>query len=60
VVVGHALYLSTQRGRQVDLCGFQASLVYRVSSRTAWATHLQFEKKQKEKKKLMEDNIFFL
>jgi hypothetical protein len=33
--VTHAFILSLWRQRQVDLCEFKASLVYRVSSRTA-------------------------
>ena len=33
-VVAHAFNPSTQRERQVDLCEFEASLVYRVRART--------------------------
>jgi hypothetical protein len=34
----HLWSLPLERQRQEDLCEFQASLVYRASSRTAWAT----------------------
>jgi hypothetical protein len=36
--VGHAFHSSPGRQRQVDLCEFEARLVYRVSSKTARAT----------------------
>ena len=42
-VVAHAL----MRQRQVDLCDFEASLVYRMSSRIAKATQRNFLKKKK-------------
>ena len=35
--VALAINSSTQEGETGDLCEFRASLVYRVSSRTAWA-----------------------
>jgi hypothetical protein len=35
------------RQRQVNLCEFEASLVYRVSSRTARATRGNYHKKKK-------------
>ena len=38
VVVVCAFNSSTGRQRQADLCGFEASLVYRAGSRTARAT----------------------
>ena len=38
VVVVHTFNFSIQRQRQVDVCEFEASLVYRVSSRTVRAT----------------------
>ena len=37
-MVTHAFNSSTQRHRQADLWEFKATLVYRVSSRTARAT----------------------
>lgn len=37
-VVAHALRPTLRRQKQVDLCEFQASLIYRVSSKTAKAT----------------------
>jgi hypothetical protein len=42
--------------RQVDLCEFEASLVYRVSSRTARATHREKPCLRKQKKE--EEPIF--
>jgi hypothetical protein len=38
-----------RRQRQVDLCGFEASLVYRASSRTARATQRNPLLKKKER-----------
>jgi hypothetical protein len=38
VVVVHTLNSSTKKQRQIDLCEFEANLVYRVSSRTARVT----------------------
>jgi len=38
---------STQRQKQVDLCEFKASLVYRVTSRTARATQRSPVKKER-------------
>jgi hypothetical protein len=35
VMVAHTLILALRRQRQVELCEFEASLVYRVSSRIA-------------------------
>jgi hypothetical protein len=65
-----SLTLVVGRQRHVDLCELEASLVYRSSSRTAWATQRnlvskttatktneQTEKKKKERKKSNE-NIF--
>jgi hypothetical protein len=40
-----------ERQRQVDLCEFEASLVYRVSSRTARATQRNPAKETKQNKK---------
>jgi hypothetical protein len=37
--VTHTFNLVLRRQRQADLCEFEASLVYRASSRTARATH---------------------
>ena len=49
VVVVNAFYPNTWRQNQSDLCEFEASLVYRVSSRTARATEKAcLEKKKKE------------
>ena len=45
-MVGHAFNPSIGRQRQEDLCEFEASLVYRASSRTARATsEIWFQKK---------------
>jgi hypothetical protein len=43
-----------KRQRQADLCAFKASLVYRVSSRTARATQRNPVSKRKKKKKSCE------
>jgi hypothetical protein len=48
----HTLLIPTfgrQRQRQVDLCEFEDSRVYRVSSRTAWATQRNPVSKNKAK-----------
>jgi hypothetical protein len=37
-VVPHTFSPSTRRQGRIDLCEFEASLIYRVSSRTARAT----------------------
>ena len=44
------LILALGRQRQVDLCEFKASLVYRVSSRTAGATGRPCLEKTKKKR----------
>ena len=53
-----------RRQRQMDLCQFKASLIYRVSSRTARAIQRspvlkkkKYEKKRKEKKPLCHRNM---
>jgi hypothetical protein len=38
-----------ERQRQTDLCGFEDSLIYRMSSRTAKATQRNLVKKKKKK-----------
>ena len=47
------LILALGRQRQVDLCEFKASLVYRASSRTAEATGRPCLEKTEKKKKLI-------
>jgi hypothetical protein len=37
-MVAHTFILTLNMQRQVDLCEFKASMVYGVSSRTAWDT----------------------
>ena len=49
-MVAHAFNSSTRRERQVDLCEFKASLVYRASSRTARATQRNPLSKYQRKK----------
>ena len=51
MVVGDACNPSTQRQRQGDLYEFEASLVYRVSSRTAKDTQINTILKKKERRK---------
>ena len=46
-MVAHAFIPSTGEAEQVDLCEFEASLVYRVSSRTARATERPFLEKKR-------------
>ena len=53
-MVGHAFNPSIGRQRQADLCEFEASLVYRASSRTARATQRNpVSKKQTNKQKYL-------
>jgi hypothetical protein len=48
----HAFNLNTQEAEAGSLCEFKASLVYRLSSRTARTTQRKLvSKNQKEKKK---------
>jgi hypothetical protein len=62
-VAVHAHNPSIQRQRQVDLCEFKTSLLYRVTSRTARATQRSpvkkerrgVERKGKERKKIREE-----
>jgi hypothetical protein len=49
VVVVHQLNPNTQEAELVDHCEFEASLVYRVSSRTARATQENPVSKKKKK-----------
>ena len=50
-VMAHALNPSTLEAEAGDLCEFEASLVYKASSRTARATQRNLSKEQKEEKK---------
>lgn len=45
-MVAHALIPAIMRPRQVDLCKFEAFLVYRVNSRTAKSTKKPYLAKQ--------------
>ena len=67
-MVAHAFNLSTQEDLcdlcmslwQADLCEFEASLVYRVSSRTAKTTHretLSWNQTNKQKEYSIYENI---
>ena len=47
MVVSHAFNLSNQGGRDGDLCEFEVSLVYRMSSRTARTTQRNADSKKK-------------
>ena len=52
VEMAHTFNPALRRQRQTDLCEFEASLVYRASSRTVRATQKNpFSKNQKKKKK---------
>jgi hypothetical protein len=42
--------LGRQRQEQTDLCEFKTSLVYRVSSRSARATHKETQSQKKQSK----------
>jgi hypothetical protein len=44
----HTFNASTQRQRPVVLCEFEASLLYRASSRTARATQINTVSKERE------------
>ena len=46
-MVVHIFHSKTREQRQLDLCEFEAKLVYRVSSRTSRATHETLSQKRK-------------
>ena len=53
-VVAHSLTSALGRQKQADLCGFKASLVYRVSYGTARTTQRNPALKNQKKKKKKE------
>ena len=50
-IVGTLLIPTLRKKRQVDLCEFEASLVYRLSSRTAWPIQNNSASKNETKQK---------
>jgi hypothetical protein len=46
LLVAHAFNSATKRQRQVDLCEFEVSLVYKANCRTARATQRDFVSKE--------------
>lgn len=50
-IVAHAFNSSTLEEKEGDLCKFDASLIYTLSSRTARAKQYLVSKKEKEKKR---------